>query len=113
MANCDQTLCWHQDFDEKNVTFSQKMRLKGDCWTLILCQNVMFFINFMVNYDQTVPKLYVNIKILMKKHHIFTENEVERQILQSTYGPLFSPYFPSSHSKGLCKNLPFLNTKGV
>ncbi len=42
------------------------------CCNLILCQKVLFFINLMVNYDQNVPKLYVNVNILMKKHQIWT-----------------------------------------
>jgi hypothetical protein len=32
----------------------------------------VFFINLMVNNDQTVPKRYVNIKNLMKKYYILT-----------------------------------------
>jgi hypothetical protein len=46
----------------------------------------VFFINLMGNNDHTVPKRYVNINSLMKKYHILTENEVERQISRSTYG---------------------------
>jgi hypothetical protein len=39
---------------------------------LIFGSNLMFLINLKVNHDQTVPKRYVYIKILMKRHPILT-----------------------------------------
>jgi hypothetical protein len=56
-------------------------------FNLIFCQNEMFFINLMVNYDQTVPKLHVNINILMKKHHILTLYGIAIKLVQHIYLP--------------------------
>ncbi len=54
----------------------------------------------MANNDQTVPKLYVNINILMKKHQIFTDKRLKgepRWLYMDQYFGLYGPYFPSSH----------------
>jgi hypothetical protein len=64
-----------------------------------------FFTNLMVNYDQTVPKLYVEINILMEKNHVLTENEVEKRYSRIYVDQYFGSYCLSIHSFGLCENI--------
>ncbi len=47
--------------------------LRNHIRTPFFDQNLMFLINLKVIYDQIVPKHHVNIKILMKRHHILTK----------------------------------------
>ncbi len=53
----------------------------------------VFSINLMVNYDQTVPKPYAYINILMKKTSNLTKSGVETWISQSTHGPKYWSIF--------------------
>ena len=55
------------------------------------CQNVMFFINLMVNYEQNVPTLHVSINILLR-NIIFWVNVWTKCYSQSFYTLTSSSY---------------------
>ncbi len=53
-------------------TFSTKFTFKLHFWSKF----DDFFINLMVNYEQTQPELHVSINILMKNHKVLSLNEI-------------------------------------
>jgi hypothetical protein len=59
------------DYIENMDQIWSMYNLQNSSFNLTFGQNLMFFHQFDVNYDQKVPKLHVSIDILMKNHQVW------------------------------------------